>query len=575
MAALTMVMKSRSLFIRLNLIIVFLCINTVLFAASNSTSKWVLTAEKFSFVNKESDSVDLAVEKVLPTRILDNLGNSLYRNILYDEQYARDTLKLKSDRLSLFLQLSSETKKRDNLVLGNYSQKELKEKIQENEASIQNIKDKIDENLEKQKEYELRLQEYLNNSQTDQKDRKKNNQSEFEKYANLIKNLIKEDKTEIINEEISVLKRNDVATLYETKGYKDYLSSEFELEMNTNKINGFFTGKITSYAEYLFVTVDLYAYPGAKLLTTISEVGTLDELDFISENLARQMIPALTNSMPISIQIKVEPEEAIKTLKVYVDNNIIQNPFNVIDLDSGVHFLQFVSDGFRTAGTTYFFDGNKRYLVEVNLESSIQGTLFVEKEQEQENNPEIKTKFISLFTPPVTDSTGVFYSNGMETVSKNGKSSISINGERILGEFVAENGETSFFYIPENMAINNAVFSVKANALNRDDYIEMHRRKMYNAYSGLVVSLIPYFVTKGLTESNIDTGNKERATIWNYVNLASVAACIGCGGWFVFELVRYFMAADTVLPEKAKLVDNNSEEIDKKDSEETKKVQKK
>ena len=107
------------------------------------------------------------------------------------------------------------------------------------------------------------------------------------------------------------------------------------------------------------------------------------------------------------------------------------------------------------------------------------------------------SKIGSLFEPPVENTKGSFYMNGVLTEEADGKSKIQINGDLILGQFVSENGETSFYYITPDQSLPNQLLYVKPEAFNRNDYIEKHRRKMYTAYSGLVVSLIPFFVTKG------------------------------------------------------------------------------
>ena len=520
-----------------------------LFAASKGKSQnWTLAAEKFTYTKPKTDAVSDSIAALIPSRILDNMSGSLYRTVFFDEQYERDTITLKTERNSLFLQLSGEVKKRDSLVLGNYSDKELKNKLKTADEKIQEIKDKIDENLKKQKELNDKLKEYNSSEKVIQE--KKHPQSEKEKYANFLKNIIYEDEAEALTEQI-VLYKDNSSSLYtpsEAAKTEGYVSQQFNKEVQAQKINGLIAGQITNYNEYLFVSVSLYIYPGAQYVTTVSEVGTKDEIDFISESLARQLLPSLTNALPVSVTIKVQPEEALSSLKIYLDSSEINQTEYAMILDSGVHFFQFIAKDYKTAATTYYFEGNKNYLIEVNLESAIKGEIYLEKDNSVAETTFV-TKMLDLFKPDFVPANGEFYVNGLlsERLTEE-KSKIVINGNNILGEFIAENGEGVFFYIPENQLKDKTLFSVKGNAFNRDEYIENHRRQMYNAYSGLMVSLIPMFITKGLKENN----NKP---LWKIANGVTVGASVGCGLWFVYELVRYFMAADSVLPEMAKTVE--------------------
>ena len=132
--------------------------------------------------------------------------------------------------------------------------------------------------------------------------------------------------------------------------------------------------------------------------------------------------------------------------------------------------------GFNTLGTSYFFEGGKTFKIDVNMQ----------KEQLSDITLNLKKPMI-----------GSYLVNGISIPSEEGGASIKVNEKNILGEFLAENGEYSFFYIPEKNILPDVTFQVKTNFLDKSDYIEKHRRRMYNAYSVLIVSLIPYFYTKG------------------------------------------------------------------------------
>ncbi len=530
----------------------FFLIDSLFFAAEKSNSTWVLAAEKFTYTNKTVDSVYDGIASLLPTRILGSTGNSLFRTVFVDESYERNIYSLKNERSSLFLQLAGEIKKRDALVLSNYDKHKLKTELKKQNDNIESIKKKLDENIAKQKEEDELFERFL---ESGNEINEKRPQSELEKYANFFKNFIYENQDEALIEQISFYK-NDLSSLYtpgKEAAAEGYKGNTFEKEILNAKINGLISGEITVYEEYIYVAVSLYIYPGAKCVSTVSEVGTIDELDFIAESLGQQLIPSLTNSMPISLKVKINPPEALPSVQMYIDGNLIQNINNEVNLDSGVHFIQFSATNYKSAGTSYFFAGNKKYQVEVNLKEVVQGEMFV-----TDSSPETKNNFISkigsFFEPSVENLNGSFYINGVLTDKYEDKSKIQINGDLILGQFVSENGETSFYYIPPEQSLPNQLLYVKAQAFNRNDYIEKHRRRMYTAYSGLVVSLIPYFVTKGQYQNNLAAKEEEKAFIWNIANKVSAGISIGCGIWLTYELVRYFMAADSVIPQKTEVI---------------------
>ena len=106
---------------RVFLTVILLFFSSRIFAA-DANSNWVLGAQRFTFTRNQTGSVADGVAVMFPTRILEKLSSNMYRNLFQDEQNARELYKLRQERNSLFLQLSSEVKKRDSLFLEKYSQ---------------------------------------------------------------------------------------------------------------------------------------------------------------------------------------------------------------------------------------------------------------------------------------------------------------------------------------------------------------------------------------------------------------------------------------------------------------------
>ena len=151
-----------------------------------------------------------------------------------------------------------------------------------------------------------------------------------------------------------------------------------------------------------------------------------------------------------------------------------------------------------------------------------------------------------------------------------GVSKITINGNAVLGEFISRDKEASFFYIPQNKLESGALYKVNVKPMDSSDYIEKRRKGMYLSYSILVTSLIPTIITNGKYDeyskllsnnnyvSSLIAGNNYNKVareydIWNISSKAFSGISIACGIWFIFELYRYFSAANSVLPLTSKI----------------------
>ena len=152
--------------------------------------------------------------------------------------------------------------------------------------------------------------------------------------------------------------------------------------------------------------------------------------------------------------------------------------------------------------------------------------------------------------------------NGEHALEIDGvKSQIAINGKAILGEFVTENGETAFFYIPEKMVYDGNYVSIKPKPMDRMAYIDKRRKIMYGTYSLFIMSLIPTFYTYGNYQNYVNLYQNyqtDTATAKNWQTATNVTRfiSIGCGILWGYELVRYLIAANTVLPQNARDDDN-------------------
>ena len=508
-------------------------------------SNWTIASQKFVFAKGQSDSsINKALSETIPVSILEKLNKNLERNVMPDEIYSRKSKELLKSRQSLFLQLSSAYQKRDTLFLENISQKALEKKIKEEEKNIREIQKKIDDNLKEQAELSLKTEaqlEQINNNVSE------NNNSELELYKQLFKNIFKNEKSVIQKEQI-VFYKNDYSVFYDpsekTKNLSP-LSKEFADEVFSKNINTLMTGTITKYGDYLNVKVEVILYPNAKVIGSFVEIGSIDDLEFITSSLANQIVPSLTNSMPVKVIVRIDPPELQNITRIYIDDVLFNSSESFI-LESGVHNVQFVADNYQTVGTDYYFEGNTQYSIDVKLTEKKDGQIT-----------------LALVKPVFGD----IFANGQPVEKEtNRKSKISINGNEILGEFLSEDGENAFFYIPQKQLLEDNFVSINPKPYDREKYIDTRRKWMYGSYSLLIVSLIPTFISAGELNNAVKLYNDG---IWDYnkakpyENTANIcsAISIGCGVLFVFELIRYFYAANSVLPQKAKIVPESKQII--------------
>ncbi len=519
-----------------------------LFAAN-----YVVAAQKFSYARGQTvSSVSEATMEIIPQEILNNLDSALVHSVYPDEELARKKNTLSKERTSLYLQLNSEYKKRDALILENYNQKELQEKLKETEIAIKKIQTQIDENRKNYEKSEAEADEkQAKIAENALKKTTKIKNTELQKYSTLFKNMFIKDEQLVSTEDVTLYK-NSADSLYvptEVALAEGYSSAVFQREAVTAGINALITGKITNYGAYIYVEVEIFSYPGGKSVGKVSEMGSTQELRFISESLSRQIVPLLTGSMKIALNFEITNKE-IESPQIFIDDVLQNNTSSTIIIDSGTHRIQISADGYKSASTSYYFSGNERFKIEAGLEKIVTTTVN-----------------LNLLNPVV----GSVYANGFIVAQDENKTAkISINGTSILGEFIFPDGNSSLFYIPKKTLTENQSFYIKPDVLNIDQYIDTRRKWMYSAYSVLMISLIPSFVTLGNYNNaaglyNITKSDEvlKTAKSWRTAFYISTGVSVSAGVLWAYELVRYLIAANKVIPQKAKIDTRTLEELQK------------
>lgn len=520
---------------------------------------WVLAFDKFQVREtgfEKSSSLGTTLSTQIPLLIAENFSSSQTRIIPSQEEADRKLSKYKDERISLYLQLDAAVKKRDGLVLQYYSDKTLKSKISEEEKNIADIKKKLEDNLTNQEKILLEIEEKNLNSKS------KEEKTEWEKYLNLFKGLFSSKDEVSSKEKVALYEEggSNFISVSEDILSQGYKSHSFGKKMEEKKINALITGSISFIEDYMSVTAELFLYPGSRSICAVTEVGNVSDSDFIARNIASRLVPSISSSLPVSFKINVEPAVAMENLIFSVDDVVYKSAesFKNLTVDSGVHKLRFESAGFRTVSTSYFFEGNETYEINVHFKES----------------SDIK---LNLYLSE--DLGGSFYANGefKNRIEKgNSPAAITINDNEILGLFVSEGDEgnsenkmeSGFFYVPEKLVADGFALSVKPKVFNKNEFIETRRKWMYTSYSVFLVSFLASVYTYGNFvayydgyENSRNLSIAEEALKWNKAFWISGGITVAAGGFFAYELVRYFMAADSVLPvnaKKLKISDENS-----------------
>ncbi len=503
----------------------------------------MLGAEKFSLARGQKEtSVSKSVSENLPSSIMEKLNDSQFRNVLPSEQLARTRNKLSTERKSLFLQLSSAYKKKDALFLNDYSNLKLKRKLREENKTIKSIEESLKTNLETLKEAEETAQskEEASKAYSEKNDADEN---EFTKFSGLLKNIFIKDDNIVSLEKISFY-RDDVYSLYtpsDAAREAGYESPLFAKEVYSAGINSLITGIFSIYGDYISVSLTIYLYPEGKVIGTITEVGNIGDLELLANAVAGQLIPILSNALPVHVEVVVNPPEIQSKTQLYIDDDLQRADFNDIFFESGRHTIQFVAPGYENVSFTEFYEGNSKYRIEVNMELKKEGSIQ-----------------LGLIKPLE----GQIFVNGerVESLSPQ-KYIVQLNGNHSLGEFIAADEKTAFFYIPDNLLQDGSKVKIKPKPLDRESYIDKRRKWMYAGYSLFMTSLIPYFYTYGTfinkakLYNDYDSITYEEALKWQKASQICSGITISCAVFWGFELVRYFMAANSVLPQKAKTGD--------------------
>lgn len=506
------------------------------------TATWVLAAQPFTLAQKNAPSAPAAqFATVLPQLLLEQISLDGTRVLPSQEVLDRQLETLQTERLSLFLQLSKEYQSRDALVLTHDKPKKLAKALAQAQEKIDDIQKKIDENLAAADAAKDAFRPKIDREAAVARGE---DVADEQRQGWRFPFFFGDGESEQQQETVTIC-RADSTSLFAPSAdalAEGVTSRAYEKEVTGAKINGVLSGSITGYGEYLAVSVDLYVYPGAKRVGSVTEVGTVGDQMDLADRIVQKLVPAIANSLPVVLRFEVVPEEAALSASLTLDGLVYSRIPETLQVDASVHTISVAAKDFESVSFTYKYEGNERYRIRFSLSPARDGVLNLRLKKERD---------------------GIFYPKGFDRQVVDGQhpaARVTVNGTAVIGVFTAGEGDdaaSAFFYIPESLAQDGANLKVNAKPFDRAENIDKRRRRMYTAYSALICSLpFTFYCTGNFTAANnayvLGRGSYDNAQKWQTYGYVASGISIACGVWAVFELVRYLWAANQVLPATAR-----------------------
>ena len=497
-----------------SVVFLFFLINAVLFCTEEN---WIMAAVPFNTGTSidSQEALEHAAE-TLPRLLLDYLEGSGNRVMEDDEIKNRVLFSLMTERQELFNQLSSELRNRDSIMFNSSTSIEKRKQKKESAARIEDLQKKIRTNLAKATD-PLGIDETV----------KKKDLPVGQKVA-YISPLRPGDKLSLVTW------RNDSSLFFDKKN-EDETDFDYEQRVVNAGISALISGSVSERAGFLRATVSLSIYPGSEIAATVSDVGSLSDLPALAELLGQALYPAVINSKPVRLRFEINPPEAAKVAKIYVDG--ISMISDDQDLQSGVHDITIDAAGFKSKEFSYDFYGEEEFLVRVTM-----------REDQK----------MKVFLDSTTTSSGQFYLNAIP-VENAAEASLSYG--TALGEFESVEGYNDFFLLennnPQTMQgpFQLQKINVRASTSDISAEIEKSRKTIYNSYAALMLSMPLLFFSNGMQIAAKNAylygmSDIKRSQQWMKVRNFSNALSITLGLNFAFQLGRYLLKANSILPQE-------------------------
>ncbi len=515
-------------------------------------SDWVLAAAPFDFTQKgKRDSSQEKIAVKLPEMILEQIGTNDTRLPPRSEMLDRKLDSLRTERLSLFLQLSEAIKVRDSLFLQEPDARKLERKIKEQQKKIADIQKKIDENLEDVEKSVAQIESELSGKPIGKR-------NFFESFSDFFSGKSEEKLVPDSRNESIRLYKNEASELFSPNQsvWKTGMDSlDFISAIGKENINGYLTGKLTFYSNYFSASVELWIYPGGKSAGSIMEVGHVDNLVQVARNISQYLRTLVVNSRPVNLYFDIAPEEARKNARVKIDGNLSPLSGNAVSVSAGIHTINVDCEGYESLATTYTFKDSTNFFVHIPMAIKQDGQFNVYLKNPMEGELFAGGKIIGDGIRG-----GTVTINGTPVIGQLRQTIPGVEGVDDEGNPMVSPDKTlgAFYYIPVELQSGGANLTVNVKPIDSAALIDSRRKWAYRGYSALILTLPVTFFMVGNYNTAADAyraGHIDYGTAkgWEYARNGSIALTAVAGGFFIYELVRYLHAASSVLPANAKV----------------------
>lgn len=474
----------------------------LLFSAINSLCAeepdWVIAAEKFtaSGVPKVYESFP----EMIPRLILARISAIRERMVLPNEKEMRKLQELSTARFKLIRERSALILERDQVVLSSndyLTKRRLKSEAKKKIA----LKDKEIAAYDKKIKVILDLQD-------SGKERKA--KGEFSAGTNAIA-LWKNGK--------ELYTRPESLTLANALG-KD-------------KISALVSGSVEDIAGYLYVTVKIDTGIAGMPYEEVSEAASYDDVSLLVSILTVRLIPQIANRAPVKLELSVEPADA----QVYVDGKLVPPEDTNVTVFAGEHIVSVSAPGYESATKKARFEGADAFNVKIALQ-------------------EEKTVTVSFDTGKTSAS--IFLNTRYYGQTP---TDITLPLKPVIGEAVIGDVETWFVLMPDETMREGTHMMVKPNKTETGQKIDRRRNAFYWSLGALYLSLPVSMLSYGVAQDKYKAYNDGRmpqtdASVtevnnWIRVSTISRGISLALGVNVIFQLVRYIVAANDVIPEFA------------------------
>ncbi len=484
---------------RLLLLLMLVCSGFFLYA--NETEQWIVAASEFQS-NKENDSLS----QVIPLYILQNIPQEMKRSVSSQEQFRIDEKEINSQMRSVYEDLQSTQLERDSLII-----------TSSDESNYANV----------QKDLESEIDSLL---------------QDIHEYEN--EKMLLSQKNFGTVEKLIVPWNDTVDDLYSVP--------ENEVFFNPSDINALVSGSITHADSFISVSVYITLYPGKVIELELKEVDSALSIQNMLQRVSEKINTFLSNKEEVEIHFMIEPSEIQAQSSIHIYGNILkfddEQEYASIKVPAGIHEFYVESPGYEGLAVTYSFTNQKTFSVTIQP----------------------KAKSVQNVSFSIPSQNGELFINTQKMIQNQADQEettqgiVTVNGLPALGEYVNDAGVKTWFLLQgaqENFLSESTAkqtYSFEPNTKNLGEIIEKNRKRMYNSYAALIVSLPLYFIANGqyLNEYNSWASGKsdgEHLSSWTTARYVTMGVSIGLGINFLVQLGLYIHSANAILPEEVEI----------------------